>query len=65
MRRSTVVGPHGESVIDNYRSSYGMFIRRMYDPVITSIEERIARLTHLNISHQVLFKKRNVLLGSF
>lgn len=27
LRRSTVVGAGGESVVDNYRTSYGMFIR--------------------------------------
>jgi hypothetical protein len=27
LRRSTVVGAKGESVVDSYRTSYGMFIR--------------------------------------
>lgn len=52
MRRSTVVGPNGESVIDPIRTSYGMFIRRMSDPIIERIERRISLFTQLPISHQ-------------
>jgi hypothetical protein len=42
MRRSTVVGPRGESVVDDIRTSYGMFIKRLHDPIITNIEKRIS-----------------------
>ena len=28
MERSTVVGPNGSSVLDNYRTSYGTFVNR-------------------------------------
>jgi len=52
MRRSTVVGPHGESVVDPIRTSFGMFIRRRHDPIIERVERRIALFTHLPISHQ-------------
>lgn len=52
MRRSSVVGPKGESVIDNIRTSYGMFIRRLSDPIIERIERRVSVFTHVPISHQ-------------
>ncbi|KAL6752337.1 prolyl 4-hydroxylase alpha subunit-like protein [Haematococcus lacustris] len=52
MRRSTVVGPGGESVIDEIRTSYGMFIRRCSDPIIERIERRISLYTHIPMSHQ-------------
>ncbi|PNH11495.1 Prolyl 4-hydroxylase subunit alpha-1 [Tetrabaena socialis] len=52
LRRSTVVGEGGEGVIDNIRTSYGMFIRRLADPIIERIEKRIALWTHLPIQHQ-------------
>lgn len=52
MRRSTVVGPHGESVVDPIRTSFGMFIRRRHDPIIERVERRISLFTHLPISHQ-------------
>lgn len=29
MQRSTVVGPNGESVFDDYRTSYGTFLNRL------------------------------------
>ena len=34
MKRSTVVGSKGDSVVDNYRTSYGTFIKRLHDPII-------------------------------
>ncbi|KAG1665545.1 hypothetical protein FOA52_000691 [Chlamydomonas sp. UWO 241] len=52
MRRSTVVGPNGESVVDPIRTSFGMFINRRHDPIIERIERRISLFTHLPISHQ-------------
>lgn len=52
MKRSTVVGLNGENEENNVRTSYGTFISRLHDPVITGIEERIAKWTHLNVSHQ-------------
>jgi len=42
MRRSTVVGANGSSVLDDYRTSYGTFIKRKTDPVVEAIEERVA-----------------------
>lgn len=52
MQRSTVVGENGTSVLDNIRTSYGMFLRRLQDSVVTRMEERIAHWTKLNVSHQ-------------
>lgn len=52
MKRSTVVGLHGEDEENSVRTSYGTFISRMHDAIITDIEERIAKWTHLNVSHQ-------------
>ena len=52
MRRSTVVGANGSSVTDGIRTSYGTFLRRLQDPVITAVERRLALWTQLNISHQ-------------
>lgn len=42
----------GQSVVDPIRTSYGMFIRRMSDPIIERIERRISVFTHLPMSHQ-------------
>ncbi|MEW5315416.1 MAG: hypothetical protein WDW38_006847 [Sanguina aurantia] len=52
MRRSTVVGAGGKSVEDNYRTSYGTFLRRYQDAVVERVENRIAAWTHLPVSHQ-------------
>lgn len=52
MRRSQVVGTRGGSVVDDIRTSYGMFIRRKFDPVIDRIEKRISLFTHIPVSHQ-------------
>jgi len=52
MRRSTVVGNKGDSVVDNVRTSYGTFISRYRTKTIGEIEERIATWTKLNVSNQ-------------
>ncbi|EFN57937.1 hypothetical protein CHLNCDRAFT_142031 [Chlorella variabilis] len=52
LRRSTVVGSRGESVVDNYRTSYGMFIRRHHDEVVSTLEKRVATWTKYNVTHQ-------------
>lgn len=52
MQRSTVVGDNDEDEVDNVRTSYGTFLSRLQDPVLTSLEERIALWTHLNVTHQ-------------
>lgn len=52
MKRSTVVGKGGQSTEDNVRTSYGTFLRRLHDPVVRDVEQRLAIWTHLNISHQ-------------
>ncbi|KAG2494063.1 hypothetical protein HYH03_007706 [Edaphochlamys debaryana] len=52
IKRSTVVGSDGEGVVDDIRTSYGMFIRRMHDPIIARIERRISLWTHLPVENQ-------------
>ncbi len=52
MKRSSVAGEGGKGVIDEIRTSYGMFIRRLQDPIIERIERRIALYTQLPLSHQ-------------
>jgi hypothetical protein len=52
MKRSTVVGSDGSSVLDQIRTSYGTFLQRLQDPIIAAIEDRVARWSQLNISHQ-------------
>ncbi len=42
MRRSTVVGANGSSVEDDYRTSYGTFLRRLQDPVVEAVERRLS-----------------------
>eukprot|EP01025_Chloroclados_australasicus_P011082 TRINITY_DN14802_c0_g1_i2.p1 TRINITY_DN14802_c0_g1~~TRINITY_DN14802_c0_g1_i2.p1 ORF type:complete len:200 (+),score=10.12 TRINITY_DN14802_c0_g1_i2:50-601(+) len=52
LKRSTVVGDKDGGNVDAIRTSYGMFIPRYYDPVITTVEEKLANWTHLPISYQ-------------
>ncbi|KAL3137205.1 hypothetical protein ABBQ32_006763 [Trebouxia sp. C0010 RCD-2024] len=52
MKRSTVVGKGGQGTQDEIRTSYGTFLRRLHDPVVHDVELRLAKWTHLNISHQ-------------
>eukprot|EP00887_Chlorella_sp_A99_P002710 scaffold6.g2710.t1 len=52
MKRSTVVGAKGDNVLDDIRTSYGTFLRRLQDDIVTRIEERVADWTKLNVSHQ-------------
>lgn len=52
MRRSTVVGGDGKSVEDHIRTSYGTFLRRLQDPVVEAVENRLATWTKLDIVHQ-------------
>ncbi|GMH41967.1 hypothetical protein BSKO_09886 [Bryopsis sp. KO-2023] len=52
MKRSTVVGVQNENAIDNIRTSYGTFLRRLQDDVTTTVEERVANWTQLPLSHQ-------------
>ncbi len=52
MKRSTVVGAGGASVVDNVRTSYGAFLRRLSDPIVANIEKRISMWTHVPIEHQ-------------
>eukprot|EP00798_Chlamydomonas_sp_ICE-L_P022228 gene22228-29293_t len=51
MKRSQVSGDHGAGVVDNIRTSYGMFLHRKQDPVITGIEKRISLFTHVPQVH--------------
>lgn len=52
MKRSTVIGPEGNSVEDKIRTSYGTFLPRKRDKVIEGIENRLAAWTHLPLEHQ-------------
>lgn len=52
MKRSTVVGHNASSVLDDIRTSYGTFIKRLQDTVIERVEEKVANWTRLPISHQ-------------
>lgn len=52
MKRSTVVGAGGKSVEDSIRTSYGTFLKRLQDPTVAAIEQRLATWTKLNVSHQ-------------
>lgn len=52
MKRSTVVGNNGDSVLDEIRSSYGTFLDRLHDPMVTSVEQRVAAWTKINLTHQ-------------
>ncbi|KAL3148525.1 hypothetical protein ABBQ38_013963 [Trebouxia sp. C0009 RCD-2024] len=52
MKRSTVVGKGGQGTQDEIRTSYGTFLRRLHDPVVHDVELRLAKWSHLNISHQ-------------
>lgn len=42
LKRSTVIGKDGKSIEDDYRTSYGTFIKRLSDPIVTTVDERIA-----------------------
>lgn len=52
MKRSTVVGSHNQGVVDDIRTSAGTFLQRNQDPVVATIEQRLAEWTHLPVSHQ-------------
>ncbi|KXZ47226.1 hypothetical protein GPECTOR_37g232 [Gonium pectorale] len=45
MKRSSVVGTNGSSVLDTIRTSYGTFVRRRHDPVIERVLRRVAAWT--------------------
>lgn len=47
-----MVGVNGSSVLDEYRTSFGMFIKRQSDPVVSAITRRIAEWTKLPEIHQ-------------
>ncbi|GAX76930.1 hypothetical protein CEUSTIGMA_g4377.t1 [Chlamydomonas eustigma] len=52
MKRSTVVGEGGKSVLDGYRTSYGTFLRRYQDDVVKRVEHRVAAWTQIPVEHQ-------------
>jgi len=64
LARSGVVNTAtGGSVVDDVRTSEGMFMNRAEDPVVETIERRIANFSHLPVWHgeglQVLRYQRN------
>mmetsp|Transcript_14846 Transcript_14846/g.43598 ORF Transcript_14846/g.43598 Transcript_14846/m.43598 type:complete len:279 (+) Transcript_14846:1195-2031(+) len=52
MRRSMVVGQGGSGVVDDIRTSFGMFIKRFQDPIVERVERRISMATRLPVAHQ-------------
>ena len=52
MKQSTVVGPDGSSTLDPYRTSYGVFLPRLKDSILTSIENRVAKWVAIPTIHQ-------------
>lgn len=54
LKRSTVynLDAHAGEMVQNMRTSYGTFLRRLQDPVISAIEMRIAEKTQLPVVHQ-------------
>jgi prolyl 4-hydroxylase len=53
LKRSTVVGEGPDSsVVNNIRTSYGTFLQRYIDPVVKSLEDRVALYTRINVTHQ-------------
>ena len=52
MKKSTVVGPDGSSTLDPYRTSYGVFLSRLQDPILRSIEDRVAKWVNIPTIHQ-------------
>jgi len=49
LNRSTIVSKDGNSVVDDYRTSSSAFVKRGYDDVISSIENRISKLLNVPI----------------
>ena len=47
LKRSTVVGAKDSGVVDNIRTSYGMFINRNHDEIIATVQQKLANWTHL------------------
>eukprot|EP00884_Botryococcus_braunii_P014959 jgi/Botrbrau1/23464/Bobra.106_1s0019.1 len=60
VRRSTVIADAldsgKKSELNDIRTSYGVFVPRHMDPIISRLEERISKWTHLPISHQEDFQ---------
>jgi prolyl 4-hydroxylase len=52
MKRSEVVGPNNESILDDYRTSYGTFLARHETPVVAGVQERVALITRVPVVHQ-------------
>ena len=47
-----MIGLNGQDVEDPIRTSYGTFLPRLKDPIVTKIEERVAVWTRINMTHQ-------------
>ena len=52
MKRSEVVGPNNQSILDEYRTSYGTFVARHETEIVASIQERVAWLTRAPVVNQ-------------
>eukprot|EP00877_Chromochloris_zofingiensis_P008230 jgi/Chrzof1/3660/Cz13g04040.t1 len=52
MKRSTVVSTaDGSSVVDDYRTSYGTFLKRQQDVTVSAIEAKVARWVNIPAVH--------------
>lgn len=55
MKRSTVAGDgnisSGQGILDEYRTSYGMFIPKTHDPIVEGIINRVAEWVRLPPGH--------------
>ncbi|GMH44285.1 hypothetical protein BSKO_12219 [Bryopsis sp. KO-2023] len=52
LQKSVVYDSDGKLVLDDIRTSYGAFLRRLQDPIIRNVTSRVALVTHTPVSHQ-------------
>jgi prolyl 4-hydroxylase len=52
MHRSTVLGVDGKDETNEVRTSYGTFLSRFQDQILTNVQKRVELWTQLNVSHQ-------------
>lgn len=52
LKKSVVFDADGKLVVDDIRTSYGTFLRRLQDDIVINITSRVAEVTHVPVSHQ-------------
>ena len=52
MKRSTVVGVNDSAALDPIRTSYGTFLPRLMDPVMSEVQQRVADWVRVPLVHQ-------------